>query len=73
MSAELVHERDLLHGHIPQLHPSGFVVRRTAMVDGFGLFSEEIPGSYGEDYELLLRAAARTPDRSGPKPAPQGT
>lgn len=64
--ARLVHERDLLHGHIPQLHPSGFVVRRSAMVDGFGLFSEEIPGSYGEDYELLLRAAASTPIRNVP-------
>lgn len=60
----LVRRADLLKGHLPQLHPSGFVVRRAAMVDGFGLFDETIPGSYGEDYELLLRASARTPIRN---------
>jgi glycosyltransferase involved in cell wall biosynthesis len=61
-----VRRADLLKGHIPQLHPSGFVARRAAVVDGFGLFDEAIPGSYGEDYEFLLRAAARTPIRNLP-------
>ena len=60
----LVRRADLLKGHLPQLHPSGFVVRRAAIVDGFGLFDETIPGSYGEDYELLLRASARAPIRN---------
>ncbi|HEU5160527.1 MAG TPA: glycosyltransferase family 2 protein [Streptosporangiaceae bacterium] len=62
----LVRRADLLKGHLPQLHPSGFVIRRDAMVDGFGLFDETIPGSYGEDYELLVRAAGRTPIRNLP-------
>jgi hypothetical protein len=29
------------------------------VIEGFGLVEEEIPGSFGEDYELLLRAARR--------------
>ncbi|GAA3197851.1 glycosyltransferase family 2 protein [Actinocorallia longicatena] len=53
---------DLLHGHMPQLHPSGILMRREA---GW-LFDEEIPGSYGEDYEFLLRAAGRVPVRNLP-------
>ncbi|HEX6469846.1 MAG TPA: glycosyltransferase [Streptosporangiaceae bacterium] len=59
-----VSRADLLRGHMAQLHPSGFLARRAAVVDGFGLFDETIPGSYGEDYELLLRAAARSPIRN---------
>ena len=31
------------------------------MLDGIGLVDEEIPGSYGEDYDWLLRAARRAP------------
>ncbi|POM27124.1 GalNAc(5)-diNAcBac-PP-undecaprenol beta-1,3-glucosyltransferase [Actinomadura rubteroloni] len=48
---------DLLRSRLTELHPSTFVLRRDALVDGFGLVSEEVPGSYGEDYEFLLRAA----------------
>jgi glycosyltransferase involved in cell wall biosynthesis len=66
LKSRLVSHADLLKGHLPQLHPSGFVARRAAVVDGFGPFDETIPGSYGEDYELLLRATARTPIRNLP-------
>jgi glycosyltransferase involved in cell wall biosynthesis len=59
-----VSHAELSRRHMPQLHPSGFVARRTAIVDGFGLFDESIPGSYGEDFEFLLRAAARSPIRN---------
>ena len=48
---------DLLTDRLTELHPSTFLMRRKAVVDGFGLVEEEIPGSYGEDYEFLLRAA----------------
>ena len=48
---------DLLRDRLTELHPSTFVMRRQAVLDGFGLVEEEIPGSYGEDYEFLLRAA----------------
>ena len=52
---------DLLRDRLTELHPSTFVMRRKAVVDGFGLVEEEIPGSYGEDYEFLLRAARSHP------------
>ncbi len=55
---------DLLRDRLTELHPSGFLMRRDAVVDGFGLVEEDIPGSYGEDYEFLLRAARRTPIRN---------
>ncbi len=52
---------DLLRDRLTELHPSTFVMRRKAVLDGFGLVEEEIPGSYAEDYEFLLRAARRHP------------
>ena len=47
---------DLVRERITALHPSTFVIRRSALT-AIGLVDEEIPGSYGEDYDLLLRAA----------------
>jgi glycosyltransferase involved in cell wall biosynthesis len=47
---------ELIRDRITELHPSTFVMRRSAL-DAIGLVDEKIPGSYGEDYDLLLRAA----------------
>ncbi|MFC3994830.1 glycosyltransferase [Nocardiopsis sediminis] len=58
---------DLLRSRLTELHPSTFLIRRSALVDGCGPVSEEIPGSYGEDYELLLRMARRAPIRNIPE------
>lgn len=52
---------DLLRSRLTELHPSTFLIRRAALVDGFGLVDENIPGSYAEDYEFLLRAARSAP------------
>ncbi len=52
--ARLVRER------VTALHPSTFVMRRSGLAD-VGLVDERIPGSYGEDYDWLLRAARRGP------------
>jgi glycosyltransferase involved in cell wall biosynthesis len=52
---------ELLRSRIQELHPSSFLFRRAALISGIGLVDEGIPGSYGEDYDLLLRAARRTP------------
>ncbi|WP_433243012.1 glycosyltransferase family 2 protein [Streptosporangium sp. CA-135522] len=57
VSAPTVTLRDLLRSQLPSMHPSTYLMRREALVNGFGLVSEELPGGYGEDYELLLRAA----------------
>jgi glycosyltransferase involved in cell wall biosynthesis len=51
----------LLRDRHTELHPSTFLIRRSALLDGIGLVDEEIPGSYAEDYEFLLRAARRVP------------
>lgn len=51
----------LLRDRLAELHASTFLMRRDAVVNGFGLVNEEIPGSYAEDYEFLLRAARRAP------------
>ncbi|GAA1115742.1 glycosyltransferase [Nocardiopsis metallicus] len=59
---------DLLKSRLTELHPSTFLIRRSAMIDGCGTVSEEIPGSYAEDYELLLRLARRAPIRNVPEP-----
>ena len=59
---------DLLRSRLTELHPSTFLIRRSAMIDGCGTVSEEIPGSYAEDYELLLRLARRAPIRNVPEP-----
>lgn len=52
--SQLVRER------VAALHPSTFVMRRSALHE-IGLVDEEIPGSYGEDYDWLLRAARLGP------------
>ncbi|WP_150236689.1 glycosyltransferase [Nocardiopsis quinghaiensis] len=59
---------DLLGSRLAELHPSTFLIRRRAMIGGCGTVSEEIPGSYAEDYELLLRLARRGPIRNIPEP-----
>lgn len=49
---------DLLRSRVQEIHPSSVLVRRDSLLDGkIGLVDEEIPGSYGEDYDWLLRAA----------------
>lgn len=58
---------ELLRSRVTELHPSTFLMRRRALLEGIGLVSEEVPGSYGEDYEFLLRAARRTPVRNVPE------
>jgi glycosyltransferase involved in cell wall biosynthesis len=50
----------LVRDRVTALHPSSFLVRRAALPD-IGLVDEQIPGSYGEDYDWLLRAARRMP------------
>jgi len=60
--------RDLLPSRMAMLHSSTFLIRREALVDGIGLLDESIPGSQNEDWDLLLRAAARQPIAHVDKP-----
>jgi glycosyltransferase involved in cell wall biosynthesis len=50
----------LARARVTALHPSTFVFRRSVVAE-VGLIDEDIPGSYGEDYDLLLRAARHAP------------
>jgi glycosyltransferase involved in cell wall biosynthesis len=59
---------DLLRSRVQEIHPSSILVDRGAMLNDIGLVDEEMPGSYGEDYEWLLRAARRAPIRVVPAP-----
>jgi glycosyltransferase involved in cell wall biosynthesis len=51
----------LLRDRMTELHPSTFLIRTSVLRDRIGLIDEEIPGSYAEDYEFLLRAARQAP------------
>ncbi|WP_018351726.1 glycosyltransferase family A protein [Longispora albida] len=58
--AEVSHA-DLLRSRMAMLHSSTFLIRRGALTGGLGLVAEDAPGSQNEDWDLLLRAAARHP------------
>lgn len=49
----------LLRDRMAGLHSSSFVFRRNLFMD-LGMVDEELPWSYGEDYDLLLRIAQIT-------------
>jgi glycosyltransferase involved in cell wall biosynthesis len=59
-TAERLTKQDLLGSRVFAAHPSSIVVHRRTMIDDVGLVDEEIPGSYGEDYEWILRAVGVT-------------
>jgi phosphatidylglycerophosphate synthase len=48
---------DLLRSRVTELHPSSFLIRRADLLGQVGLVDEDLPRSYGEDYDLLLRLA----------------
>ncbi|GAA2685659.1 glycosyltransferase family A protein [Actinoplanes palleronii] len=53
---------DLARSRMAMLHSSSFLIRREALAeDAVGLVAEDAPGSQNEDWDLLLRAARRTP------------
>jgi len=57
----------LVRYRFPEMGAPTFLMRRAAL-DAIGLVDERIPGSYGEDYDLLLRAAKRGPIMAVPEP-----
>ena len=52
---------DLLNTARNALHSSTFMVVRERILTDIGLVDEQIPGSYGEDFDWLIRAALVTP------------
>jgi glycosyltransferase involved in cell wall biosynthesis len=53
---ELISHERLLENRVKELHSSTLMMRRSAF-DEAGLYDEELPHSYGEDYDWLLRAS----------------
>lgn len=64
---ELTH-RDLLRSRVADLHPSTLVVWRDRVLNEVGLVDEDLPGSYGEDYDWILRMTCRSRILSLPLP-----
>lgn len=58
---ETVGHADLLRDRMAGLHSSTFVFDKTALMGPIGMVDENLPGSYGEDYDLLLRTALVAP------------
>ncbi len=59
--AERVTLEDLTRSRRMEVHSSTLVMARERFLGDIGPIDEEIPGSYGEDYDWILRAAARGP------------
>jgi glycosyltransferase involved in cell wall biosynthesis len=59
---------DLVRDRHTELHPSTFLAPAAVLRDVVGPVSEEVPGGFGEDYELLLRAARVAPIVNVPTP-----
>jgi glycosyltransferase involved in cell wall biosynthesis len=58
---DTVRVEDLVAARMEMLHSSTFLMRRTALLGGLGLVAEDAPGSDNEAWDLLLRAAKRSP------------
>ena len=50
-----------LRDRMTEVHPSATLVSKIALTGPIGLVDEELPGSYAEDYDWLLRAAKVSP------------
>ena len=65
--AKMTHE-GFLADRMTEVHPSSFLAVRQWLLDEVGLVDEELPGSYAEDYDLLLRVAAKGSIAIAPEP-----
>lgn len=63
LPGDVVEHDQLIHNRLAGLHSSSFVFRTDALINQIGLIDEQLPASYGEDYDVLLRTAALSPIR----------
>ena len=56
-SATTITLEELVRRRVMEAHPSSVVVRSESLILDIGLVDEAIPGSYGEDFDWILRAA----------------
>lgn len=57
----VVRMADFLESRVTAIHPSSLLYRRADLMGDIGLVDEDLPASYGEDYDLLLRATRHGP------------
>lgn len=57
-----------LADRMTEVHPSSFLAVREWLIDEVGLVDEQLPGSYAEDYDLLLRVSKAGPIAVAPEP-----
>lgn len=55
-----LHHDGFLLDRMTEVHPSTLLVDRELLLE-VGLVDEDLPGSYAEDYDLLLRLSTRSP------------
>ncbi len=65
---DLVHFDGFLQNRMTEVHPSSWLVHTATLVERIGPVDEEIPGGYGEDYDLFLRTARVVPIAVAPQP-----
>lgn len=58
----------LVRRRVMEAHPSTVLVRRIALTGPIGLVDEGIPGSYGEDFDWIIRAARHGTIAVAPEP-----
>lgn len=68
LPGDVIEHDQLIHNRLAGLHSSSFVFRIDALIHQIGLIDEDLPGSYGEDYDVLLRTAKLAPIRVVNKP-----
>jgi glycosyltransferase involved in cell wall biosynthesis len=63
-----VPREELLRSRQMWIHSSTLLIRRDRFFGDIGPIDEAIPGSYGEDYEWIVRASQATPIVASPEP-----
>jgi glycosyltransferase involved in cell wall biosynthesis len=56
-SADDMTLKQLVRNRVMEAHMSTVMVRRDALLGPIGLVDEQLPGSYGEDFDWIIRAA----------------
>lgn len=52
---------NLIQKRLMEAHPSSVLVHRESLLNKVGLVDEDIPGSYGEDFDFIIRALQAGP------------
>jgi glycosyltransferase involved in cell wall biosynthesis len=65
---QVVPREELLRSRQPWIHSSTLLIRRDRFFGDIGPVDEAVPGSYGEDYDWIIRASKASPIVAVPEP-----